>query len=437
MRAAFESKRAVVLPFLLAALLSCSDDGGKKNTDGGGGGDGSSSEKGSKPKLKWVLTIVDSNRGGTETALARNGSNYGLAYYRSLADSVQITCPGATGTKPKQAFDLYYVAGDSSGWGTPVKIDESVGNTFGVSIAIDSSSGKTYVGYIGGELSVSECLSGDAVIASSTDGKTFTKTTLASAGSTGDSVGYWTSVALTSKGEVHGAYGDFLFGYYEQEGKQKAATMYDSAVVAKNGSGVYNNLRFDASDNPVIAYVNAVQKTSEGGIQVAVKKSGVWTSTQIAAVITSSNISLGTDGAGVFGLAYFEPSSATLKYAESKDSFANTTAVKVDDDLTHNGEYASLAYDSKGNPGISYYRCSAAGASKCDNSADALMYAYRKSGNWSTYEVDQGGTNRCGTYTSLVYDSDDMPVISYQCVVFDNQTNTYIDNLKVAQGVVQ
>jgi hypothetical protein len=431
--------------FVLCARLAsaCSSDDGKKiPADSGRTGDGPKKDVGSGKKLVWVKTTVDSDRAGKQAAIGGSAATLGVAYFRELTQEVVVHCPAAgldpASDKPRPAQDLMYAAFDGTSWGTPVKVEQTIGVPYGISVAFDRASGKAYVGYLGGEVSKDECASSDAVIASSADGKSFIKRTVSSAGPIGDTVGYWMSVALDGSGQDHAAYGDVRFGYYEQDGKAKASARYDSEVIlANNGAGVYNGLAFDPQGRPVVALYNPIEKGTAGGVQLAVKKSAGWDVQQLIAGATSERMSLGTDGKGRFGLAYYEPADQLMRFTESAKDLAGWADEVVDPDLTHNGEFSSLAYDSQGNPGVSYYRCGKYKASACDAARDALMFAYRVGGQWTTHEVDTGDSNFCGTYTSLTFAVGDKPVIAYQCVALNNTTNEFVAALKVAQGAYQ
>lgn len=440
---------------LFLALSSCNDDGTKKRQDGyvPPQRDGiKNPDKGPPPvKISWTTNTLDSDHAGLHLALAATGSLLGISYYRELDQDVTVDCPasGVTpgGPRARPAFDLLYLHHDGTKWGTPVKVDQTIGaKTYGTSVVFDKASKKVFVGYLGGtQMSLTECASNDAVIASSTNYTTFTKRTVSSAGSyAGDTVGYWMSVAVNSKGEDHAAHKDVLFGYYEADGKLKANPMYDNEVIGgvngpqyKKGGGDYMSMAFDATDQPVVAFFNPVQMSDEGGIQVAVKKGASWSLQQVVTGATSERISLATNGKGVFGISFYDPGQQLLRYTESPANLASWAEVVVDQDLTHNGEFSSLAFDSKGQPAIAYYRCGAYNSSTCNLGKDGLMFAYRLNNTWHTWEVDQGGLNRCGVYASLVFTASDKPVIAYQCVALDNKTNQFIDALKVAQGAVQ
>ena len=413
---------------------------GAKDTGGGGGDGGPPTGK----ELSFVKKALDVDRAGEQTAIASSGSVVGIAYYRVLLEPQwpTVECPatfsGGGGQKARPGHDVYYVESPDNGvnWDPPVKVAQTINNPFGISIV--KGGGQTHIGYLGGEMSLQECASSDAAIASSSDGKSWSTQIVNTAGPIGDTVGHWISVAIDGSGQVQAAYRDVGFGLYEQIGHQKSEVRYGSAgdpVHEDTGGGIYSTLKFDGQGNPVIMHFNAVQTDGRGGIQLAVRQGSSWATQQLVPGGTAERPDLDTDGNGRWGLAYFEPGKSSLLYIQSDDMKTWTPAVTVDLSTTRNGEYASLAYDSAGNPGISYYRCGPAGQSNCDAVSDALMFAYRIDGKWKTYEVDTGDTYACGDHTSLTFTDDDTPVISYRCVTLQNQNNDFVDTLKVARGV--
>ncbi len=436
---------------LIAALLlvACSDDGAEPPDDGGNIGD-TGGDGGPPPdkKLSFVLNTLDPNKAGLQVASATNGTKIGVAYFRPR-DQVKVICqPTFPGAKPsgnnRPAYEVYYVEHSGSAWGTPVKVDQTIGAYYGVSIAMDSA--KTYIGYLGGkadaELSLVECASSNATVATSTNGTTWTTSNIDTAGGTGDTVGYWMSLALDSKGTLHSAHKDVHFGYYEQDGKVKASLRYNGAKLnigelsGDNGSGDFASLVLDAQDKPIIAYYNGTKMNSTGGLQIAHNQAGSWTTSQLAGTTVGERLSL-KQHKTTFGLAFHNTSKNIVSYVETTDAKTWGTADVVDTSLTNHGSTPSLAFDSAGNPAISYYRCSDYGSKSCQATKDGLMLAYRIKGVWNTFEVDTGDSQTCGNNTSLIFDSSDQPVIAYRCVTFDNLVNDWVDTLKAAKGVWQ
>jgi hypothetical protein len=434
----------LLLSSIAAWGVGCGDTTSRPTSDGGSPGDAKKTDGQPSSGFTWTKTPLDTHWAGTHASIGHKGNVLGIAYYRKVEQDVITHCPasGTTGAsdKPKPAHDLYYLQFDGTNWGTPVKVDQNIGSLpQGLSLVMDQKSGTTYIGYLGGAVGEVSCDSSDAMIASSTDGTTWNKQTLNSAGPfAGDTVGYWTSVALDSKGAVHAAYQDVRFTFYEHDGEYKASLLYDGGevVAAQNAAGVYNSLLFDAQDHPVVA---TFKKGSNHEILLSAKIGSTWQAQQLRAGDTDERISLGTDGKGLFGLAFYDQAKQALSYVESAQGLKSWKETTVDPELTNNGKYASLAFDSKGNPGISYYTCGlygTEGKDKCEFGKDALRFAYRQKGDWTTYTVDDGGANRCGTYTSLTFGAEDEPIIAYQCVGL-TAGSQFVDNLKVAIGRAQ
>ena len=372
--------------------------------------------------------------------IASSGNQIGIAYFRTVNEPDQplIQCPptfgGSGGGDRRPAQNMHYVHFDGSSWGTPVMIAQTIGTSHGLSVVLDSS-GNPYVGYLGdnGTYAKQECSSSDAYIAASSDkGQTWTRTMIFDSGPVGDTTGQWAAIALDPSGNPQLAYRDVGFGI-----EINAAVMADlrfgpsgEDVLVDRGDGLYNLMRYTAAGEPAILTYNGIQQGAEGGLKVAVKRNNTWEISSVTSSATSERPGFATNGT-VWGVAYYNDSLKALRYVESSDLKAWGQGAIVDTTGSTHGEFASLAYDSNGNPGISYYRC---GDLTCAANKDALMFAYRRGSSWQTVEVDTGGSNLCGRYTALAFNEKNEPVIAYECVVIDNSTNMFISSLKVARG---
>lgn len=429
---------------LAASLLlaACGDDTTTTRPDGGPQPDQALVD-GPAPNAQLTFVrkeVLDPNKAGRYAWIARNGSSLGIAYFRIEGKEEDQPCPPSGTAQKRPIQEIYYTQFDGTDWSAPTVVVKTVGPPFGLSLTYDGS-GNPAVGYLGGALSVRECSSSDAAISRSTDGgKTWSEQVVAGAGTAGDTVGLWMSVATDPSGQVQSAYRDVQFGYYTADGDRRADLRFGSGaegVAVDQGDGVFAHLLYTPDGTPVISAHNAVDETvANRGLKLFRKDStGAWLSSTVLAGATRERPGFATDGNGLFGIAYFKPSDGSLFYVETTDLTSFTPAKLVDFSTSTHGEYASLAFDSKGNPAVSYYRCAGPGETSCDPQADALMFAYRLNGTWKVYEVDDGGANFCGRYTSLTFDDKDQPVIAYQCVALDNTTNTFPDTLKVAHGV--
>lgn len=442
-------------PVLLLTLGACSDSGGPTRRDArlrsDGGADGAGPPPGAT--LSFVSRLVlDVERAGTHSVVAAHGAELGVAYFRDVlpADEPTVSCPpSAIGSGPvdrkRPAQDLMYVRFDGAAWGTPVKVDQTIGPTHGLSL-IFNRSGQPQLGYLGGAPSQRGCDSSDAVAAGSTDGgATWSKRTIAAAGSTGDTVGHWTSLALDCDGVVRATYRDVHFGYYEQDGNARAEWRYEGGedVGGRDGNnqgfgdGMYTSLIFTpAPDCRAVALAaNLTAPGALGGLRLAVRGSSGWTRRQLLPGGTDEHPRLASDGRGRYAIVFFDPSDKSLRYSESSDLESWSTPELVDLSTTQHGLYSSLAFDAAGNPAVSYYRCARAGAQKCEPAEDAVMLAYRLDGKWRTSVVDDGGEQLCGRYTSLAFAPGNEPVVAYECVSLRNQGNEFLSGAKVARGV--
>ncbi|MCB9557203.1 MAG: hypothetical protein H6707_13935 [Deltaproteobacteria bacterium] len=434
----------------LAAVLSCSacsessnrtTDGSVVVVDGTVAADGGVTPSG-------TLTFIskdelDNNNAGLQAVIRATSGAVAVAYFRELEQGQwpTVTCPGQPPTdKQRPAQLLYASVYDGQTWSTPAEVDRSVGDAFGIAMAIDAQ-GAIHLGYAGGAYGLQECASSDAVIASSSDqGKAWNKRTVLGQGPVGDIVGHWMGIAVDSGGQVRAAYRDVHYGFYEQDGDARADLRYEGgeSVSEGIGDGTYAALAFDSAGAPVIFHYNPTKQGAEGGLKLSHKSGGSWSTTQIVGGATRERPGFAQFGGTRFGLAFFEVSRQTLVYTESTDLTAKwPTPTRVDLKPADTGRYAALAFDSVGRPAISYYRCrsQANGGDQCDAATDALMFAYRIDGRWKTWEVDTGGDNFCGRYTSLAFDAKDQPIIAYQCVVFDSIKQQHVATLKIAKAI--
>lgn len=419
-------------------VAACGDDSPTKPTPDGGpppDGPGVTDGPGPNTELQWGRETLDYENAGRWTSISSSGNKVGLISFVTHAEPVETTCTLNNQLQKRTAHDLKYFEFDGAGWNGPFTITTTYHVTYGTSLVFDQS-GNPQAGYLGGELSLRECASSDAVIATSVDGgENWSENIINVAGDTGDTVGHWTSVAINpTDGSVHAAYRDVHFGFYEQDGNARADLLYDGGenLGPDIGDGDHANLLFTPDGTPVVVAANLTKTGADGGIQLYIKGGAEWTKKQIAAVGTSPTFA--TDGNGNYMIAYYHPSKKVLMVTESSDLEIWSAAASVDKSLTYHGTFPRAAYDHAGNPGISYYRCSDAGENDCVASQDGLMFAWKRNGKWQTWDVDSGGNNTCGQYTALTFNQNNEPYIGYQCVTFDNLTNDFIATLKVAKG---
>ncbi|MBK8480235.1 MAG: hypothetical protein IPL40_03515 [Proteobacteria bacterium] len=448
--------RSIALLVMLA-LLGCSDSGDPLRRDARLRSDGGTADGGppAGATLSFVSRLViDADNAGIQGALAAHGTELGLAYFRKVPveNEPTVSCPpSALGSgfvdRQRPAQDVMYARFDGTSWQPAVKVDQTIGPTHGLSLVFDHQ-GRPNVGYLGGAPSQRGCDSSDAVASQSADqGATWSKRTFSAAGSTGDTVGHWTTLAVDCAGEVHATYRDVHFGYYEQDGNARAEWRYDGGEDVGGldlnsqgyGDGMYATMLFTpAPDCRAVALAaNLVaQSPARHGLRIAVRESSGWTEPRLlVAGGIEERPSLASDGRGRYAIAYFDSRDKSLRYIESSDLEGWSSPELVDLSTTQHGLYSSLAFDAAGNPAISYYRCSRAGATQCEPDNDAVMLAYRLGGEWRTWVVDDGGEQLCGRYTSLAFAPNNEPMVAYECVGLRNEGNAFLSGAKVAHGV--
>jgi hypothetical protein len=437
-------KRSPLLTLLaLASLLvmqACSDDSSTtppKET--GPSTDGPAADGGPPPgkTLKFLdRQIIQSEESGQYAVIASAPGKVGVAYYKDLPDKEERLCPQPS---MKAVQDIMYSQYNGTDWSTPVAVTRTVEGVFGLSMVYDPS-GNPHIGYLGGELSVRECASSDSMVASSTDnGATWTESTVNGGVAPGDTAGAWTSVGVDGNGEVQAVFRDMQFGLYTQDGDMRADLRYGRSgegIAEGRGDGTWAQLLYMPDGTPVVLAFNAQQGGSspDSGLRLFVRQSsGSWQALQILAGDTKRRPGFATDGNGKFGIAY--ENGGKLVYRESSGDLSIWSEPRqVTSSVYVQGTDASLAFDSNGNPGVSYYRCSKAGESSCQPDQDGVYFSYRLNGSWKSHEVDTGGNNLCGTYTGLAFGDNNNPFVVYRCVSLNNKTGKFEASVKVAQG---
>ncbi|MDD1703241.1 MAG: PKD domain-containing protein, partial [Methanoregula sp.] len=113
---------------------------------------------------------------------------------------------------------------------------------------------------------------------------------------------------------------------------------------------------------------------------------------------TGGHTSLALDSLGNPGISYYDGIQKDLKYASWNGSAWEITVI---DSAGNVGYYTSLSRDSHGYPGISYYSATSM----------HLKYAAWNGSSWTISTVDP--ENKGGSYSSLALNSRDYPGISY------------------------
>lgn len=231
-----------------------------------------------------------------------------------------------------------------------------------------------------------------------------------------------------SNNNPHVAFGGDHLYYAYRDGSGWHTEIVDNSLSV----GRYASLALDSSNRPHISYYDALN----GNLKYAFKNQGQWIirvmdtgSAAVAALAAETGQSLeGIDPVEMFSrpnpeldlgpvAAFIDPS---LEMGEAEALAAGTDAefsplavnVPLETQVFGVGLYTSIAIDSDGNVGISYY----------DAVNGDLKYTFWENGAWHIQVADRGGSRNfdVGTFTSLAFDSEDRPQIVYMNESQDN-----------------
>jgi hypothetical protein len=180
-------------------------------------------------------------------------------------------------------------------------------------------------------------------------------------------------------------------------------------VDATGDVGVGSSIELGPGGNPYISYIDI----TNGDLKFASRDGGNWTTEVVDVGVIGEYTSLAFDSQGNPHISY-QSSGTQLKVAV-RISGAWTLETATPPIGTFDAIH-SLALDGMGSPRISYY----------ESTSGHLMFAAKTGTTWSTETVDAGGD--VGRYTSLALDAGGNPRMSY----FD-QTN---GDLKYAVGTL-
>lgn len=158
------------------------------------------------------------------------------------------------------------------------------------------------------------------------------------------------------------------------------------------------------------AGIDPEQFESTDGVEYYELVDGKWDVTAIGSgpVAYEFNVSLAVDPNGNPALTYYDTTETDLKYASRQDGTWSIETVDTGGDV---GRYSSLAFDSTGNPHISYLRLE-------DTTTATVRYGTRTGGTWTTADVGSLTDLRIGftgarRVTAVAVGPDDQPTVAY------------------------
>jgi hypothetical protein len=218
-------------------------------------------------------------------------------------------------------------------------------------------------------------------------------------------VGLFTSLAFDPEGNPAISYNDSSSGdlkYAVYDGAGWVVSLVDS----EGDVGSHSSLAFAPNGQPAISYYEG---DPQNDLKYAWYDGSTWRNMRLdqqGDVGTYTSLAFG--GGGRPHISYFDVTNGALKYA-MHDGFgwlATTVDTAQGDGQT--GLFTSLALRADGRPSISYYA-----TNELMNNG-VLRYAEFDWIKWNIATVEGGGSNsHIGTYTSLAFDADDRPSISY------------------------
>ncbi|MCD6282144.1 hypothetical protein J7J84_00860 [bacterium] len=323
-----------------------------------------------EPSEEWQTETVDSTGSvGGYTSLSYDPiTDYPAIAYKNLISG-----------------NLKYAQWNGSSWDIDVAYTGNMGES--LSLAFDQSGNPSISYYTWDSLNIAWW-----------DGSSWDNDTVDSSG--GDA-GAYNSLAFNSSGCPVISYQGWnsTWSTYALKVAERTGSTWDVEFVDIGDAGYYTSLGFSPSVNRArISYF-----LEDGSLSFAWQNAdGSWNiNNEVDATGGISTTSLAFTSSGVPYIAYYRTYDARLKLAwPGGGSYWDPWNHDTPDSDTNVGKYCSLAFDSSGNPCISYY----------DEGNGNLRFAF-KSGGWNRHIVDALGN--VGRFTSLAFDSSGRPAISY------------------------
>jgi len=212
-------------------------------------------------------------------------------------------------------------------------------------------------------------------------------------------VGYYTSLAIDSAGNLHASYWDYHWN--DLKYAKKIGSTWTIMPVDTVGDIAYlgTSIDVDSANNPHISYYDY----TNGDLKYAQWTGSSW---NIQTVDSTGNVglysSLALDSNNRAHISYQDYTNGKLKYAHWTGS---TWDIETVEPAGSSGSTSSLAIDSNNRPHIAYYQL--------DYPISNLKYARWTGSAWN-FETIESGDNKIGASgVSLILDSSNNPHISY------------------------
>ena len=228
---------------------------------------------------------------------------------------------------------------------------------------------------------------------------------------TRSSAGLWSSVQVVDKGINSGQYISLALdrkgipgiAYYDAKNQDleyahlKGSTFSVTRIDSAGNVGEYASLAYSLANKPAISYYDH----THGDLKLAVLGKTKWS---LSTIDSGGDVGRWTSLAlnprtSNWGIGYLDRSHGIFRYAE-KTTAGKWKRTNVDD-TRKGGGFISLAFDSKGGAGMSYFVAD----------GEDLRYAHFDGRNWTKQTISSKGSQ--GRYTTLLFDSSDQPSIFY------------------------
>ena len=435
--------------FCAACSGKSGDDGGLVHLDG----PAQVPDAGPSASAFTVFDLPECGQAGYQTVAAASGGKVVFATLATTDRSAACTLENRTNvTAP--VYDVCVVLPTASSFAGSIATSQAYVARMGVGIALDTS-GEPVLAYTGGPSAGFRCGGSDMLLASVSGGKLGTPRTIAAGSQStgmpadqapncaaqnvcnqGDATGYWPSIARDpASGTLGVAFRDMHFGFADTDFASsdvefaRGDTYAVYTVDVARGGGTYNRLAFSPTGKAAVVHYSLDYQPA---VWLDYETAQGWSSQKLFTGKIREQLGFAISAQGLYALVYFDDAKKLLMYRESPDGATWTAADYVDrDGLT--GYYPSLAFDSQGNPAVSYYRCGDYGASdSCDANKDGLYLATRRNGAWQARKVIGDSGVYDGLYPALAFVGD-KAVIAYQSSYFDPVAQTSKVSLHIAK----